>query len=583
MEDRGYTLDGTVDLSGRPVLSSSTGKRKACAFILAYQAFERFAYFGVSANLVIYMTSELHKDLVSSVTGVNYWSGTAWITPVLGAYLADSFLGRFWTITFALLIYAIGMGLLVITTSLRCFRTVCTNGICREASSLRQTLFYLSIYTIAIGSGVLKPNMSTFGADQFDDFKLKEKELKVSFFNWWSFNTSCGTLAATLFVVYIQERFGWGLGYGISSIGFMLASFTFFMGVPIYRHKSRQGKSHAEEFFRVPVVAFRNRKLQLPSSPSELHELELEHYNDSGKRQIYHTPRFRFLDKAAIKESKEGTTNPPCTVSQVETNKLILGMLVIWLLIIIPSNFWAVEVTVFVKQGTTMERNLGPNFKIPAASLWSFVVATMLICLPIYDHYFVPFMRRRTGYHRGIKMLQRIGIGVAIQVIAAAVMYAVEILRMNVIKKKHIVGAEEIVPMSIFWLLPQHVLLGFANTFLMAGLLEFFYDQSPEEMKVLGTAFYTSTIAAGKYSNSLLVTAIDKFTRKISGKSWIGNNLNDCHLDYYYALLFVISALNFGVFLWVSSGYVYKKESTTKVNDIEILREMQTETLVGKA
>ncbi|KAG5035968.1 Protein NRT1/ PTR FAMILY 5.1 [Glycine soja] len=583
MEHEGYTLDGTVNLTGRPVLSSTTGKRKACIFILAYQAFERFAYFGVSANLVIYMTSELHKDLVSAVTSVNNWSGTAWITPIVGACIGDSYLGRFWTITFALIVYAIGMGLLVLTTSLKCFRPTWTDGIFKEASTIRLTFFYLSIYTIAIGSGVLKPNISTFGADQFDDFSPKEKVLKVSFFNWWSFVTACGTLTATLFVVYIQETFGWGLGYGISAIGFLVATVTFFMGVPIYRHKSRKGKSHPKEFFRVPVVAFRNRKLQLPSSPLELHECEMEHYIDSGRRQIYHTPRFRFLDKAAIKESRIDASNPPCTVTQVETNKLILGMLGIWLLIIIPSNFWAVEVTVFVKQGTTMERNLGQNFHIPAASLWSFVVVTILICLPIYDRYFVPFMRRRTGLPRGVKMLHRIAIGVAIQIMAAVVMYAVEIRRMKVIREKHITGAEEVVPMSIFWVLPQHVILGLANTFLMAGLLEFFYDQSPEEMKVLGTAFYTSTIAAGKYSNSLLVSMIDKFSRKVSGKSWLGNNLNDCHLDYYYALLFVISALNFAVFLWVQRGYIYKKENTTEVNVFEIVGAEQTEPQVGKA
>ncbi|CAJ1974578.1 unnamed protein product [Sphenostylis stenocarpa] len=577
MEEKGYTLDGTVDLSGLPVLSSTTGKRKACNFILAYQTFERFAYFGVSANLVIYMTSELHKDLVSSVTSVNNWSGTAWITPVLGAYIADSYLGRFWTITFALLIYATGIGLLVLTTSLKCFKPTCTNEICKEASTIRLTLFYLSIYTLALGSGVLKPNMSTFGADQFDDFKPKEKVLKVSFFNWWSFNTACGTLAATVFVVYIQERFGWGLGYGISAIGFLLGTVVFIMGVPLYRHKSIKGKSHAKEFFRVPVVAFRNRKLHLPTNPSELHEFALEHYIQSGKRQIYHTPRFRFLDKAAIEASRTDASNPPCTVTQVETNKVILGMLGIWLLVIVPSNFWAVEVTVFVKQGTTMERNLGPNFRIPAASLWSFVVVTILICLPVYDRYFVPFMRRRTGHHRGIKMLHRIAVGFSIQVMSAAVMYSVEIRRMEVIREKHITGAEEVVPMSIFWLLPQHVLLGLANTFLMAGLLEFFYDQSPEDMKVLGTAFYTSTIAAGKYSNSLLVSMIDKFSWKYSGKSWIGNNLNDSHLDYYYAILFVISALNLGVFLWAQRGYIYKKENATEVNSIEILRAEETD------
>ncbi|KAK8465663.1 hypothetical protein PHAVU_009G140800 [Phaseolus vulgaris] len=547
----------------------------------ANQTFERFAYFGVSANLVIYMTSELHKDMVSSVTSVNNWSGTAWITPVLGAYIADSYLGRFWTITFALLINATGMVLLVLTATLECFKPTCKNEICK-ASTTQLTLFYLSIYTIALGSGMLKPNLSTFGADQFDDFRPEERVLKVSFFNWWTFNTACGTLAATMFLVYIQERFGWGLGYGVSAIGFLLATVSFFTGVPIYRHKSRMGESHAKEFFRVPVVAFRNRKLHLPSNPSELHEFALEHYIAAGRRQIYHTPRFRLLDKAAIKASKTDGSNPPCTVTQVETNKVVLGMIGIWLLIIIPSNFWAVEVTMFIKQGTTMERNLGPNFQIPAASLWSFVVVTILICLPIYDFYFVPFMRRRTGHHRGLKMLHRLAIGFSIQVLAAAVMYGVEIRRMAVIREKDVTG-EEVVPMTIFWLLPQHVLLGLANTFLMGGLLEFFYDQSPEQMKVLGTAFYTSTVAAGKYSNSLLVSIIDKFSTKITGKSWLGNNMNDTHIDYYYALLFLISALNLCLFLRAQRRYIYKKENEIQVNGIQILKAEETESHVGKA
>ncbi|BAT79130.1 hypothetical protein VIGAN_02195200 [Vigna angularis var. angularis] len=572
MEERGYSLDGTVNLNGGPVLSSTTGKWKACIFILANQLFDRFAYFGVSANLVIYMTSELQKDMVSSVTSVNNWSGTAWITPVLGAYIADSYLGRFWTITFALLIYAIGMGLLVLTTALECFKPTCRNEICK-ASTTQLTLFYISIYTIALGSGIMKPNLSTFGADQFDDFRPNEKVLKVSFFNWWSFNTACGTLAATVFVVYIQERFGWGLGYGVSAIGFLLGAVSFFMGVPIYRHKSRQSKNHAKECFRVPMAAFRNRKLHLPSNPSELHEFALEHYIAAGRRQIYHTPRFRFLDKAAIKASRKDGSNPPCTVTQIETMKAVLGMIGIWLLTIIPSNFWAVEVTMFVKQGTTMDRNLGPNFQIPAASLWSFVVVTILICVPIYDCCFVPFMRRITGLHRGLKMLHRIGIGFSIQVLAAAVMYVVELERMEVIRKEHITTGTQVVPMTIFWLLPQHVLLGLANTFLMGGLLEFFYDQSPEQMKVLGTAFYTSTVAAGKYTNSLLVSVIDHFSMKITGKSWLGNNLNDSHMDYYYALLFVISALNLCLFLWVQRRYIYKKENETEVNGIQILKE----------
>ncbi|MED6189363.1 hypothetical protein PIB30_095331 [Stylosanthes scabra] len=554
MEDKNsYTHDGTIDLSGKRVLSSTTGQWKACRYILAYQALERFAYFGVAANLVNYMTSQLHKDLVSSISDVNNWSGVAWITPILGAYVADSYyMGRFWTITLSLLIYTIGVVLLVLTTWLKSLKPKCS------------LLFNVSLYTIAIGSGALKPNMSTFGADQFDDFNSKEKELKGSFFNWWTFHTSCGALAATLVVVYIQEKIRWECGYALCAIGFLFSVIVFFLGTPFYRHKSRNGKiCHEKDFIRVILLAITNRNLQLPTSPLDLHEFELQHYVNSGIRQIQHTPRFRFLDKAAIKESK----NPACTVTQVEGTKLVLGMLEIWLVMLIPSNFFAVEMTIFVKQGTTLDRSLGRNFRIPAASLWSFLVVTMLTSLPIYDSYFVPFMRRRTGNIRGITLLQRLGAGIAVQAVATAVCCAVEIQRMNVIAQQHISGYGEVVPMSILWLLPQYILLGIADTFLMSGLLEFFYDQSPEEMKGLGTTFFTSSVAAGSFFCTFLVTMTDKVTGKVSGKRWIGNNLNDCHLDYYYAFLFVISLLNFGVFLCASSRYTYKKENTLELEN----------------
>ena len=63
------------------------------------------AFYGIASNLVNYLTTQLHEDTVSSVRNVNNWSGSVWLTPILGAYIADSFLGRFWTFTFSSLIY----------------------------------------------------------------------------------------------------------------------------------------------------------------------------------------------------------------------------------------------------------------------------------------------------------------------------------------------------------------------------------------------------------------------------------------------------------------------------------------------
>lgn len=249
-------------------------------------------------------------------------------------------------------------------------------------------------------------------------------------------------------------------------------------------------------------------------------------------------------------------------MTQVEGAKLVLGMIMVWLVTLIPSTIWAQVNTFFVKQGTTLDRSLSPNFQIPAASLGSFVTLSMLLSVPLYDRYFVPFMRQKTGNPRGITLLQRLGIGFFIQVIAVAVAYAVEVRRMHVIKMKDIVGPKEIVPMSIFWLLPQYVLLGVADVFNAIGLLEFFYDQSPEDMQSLGTTFFTSGIGVGNFLNSFIVTMVDKITGRNRGKSWIGNNLNDCHLDYFYGFILVISTLNLGVFLWTAGKYVYKKEIT---------------------
>uniref|UniRef100_A0A7N2MKQ6 Uncharacterized protein n=1 Tax=Quercus lobata TaxID=97700 RepID=A0A7N2MKQ6_QUELO len=78
------TQDGTVDLKGRPVLRSKTGRWKACYFIV----------------------DKLHDEgTVNSANNVTNWVGTVWLTPILGAYIADTYLGRYWTFVIASGIY----------------------------------------------------------------------------------------------------------------------------------------------------------------------------------------------------------------------------------------------------------------------------------------------------------------------------------------------------------------------------------------------------------------------------------------------------------------------------------------------
>jgi peptide/histidine transporter 3/4 len=65
------------------------------------------AYYGIASNLVQYLTRKLHEGTVKSSNNVTNWVGTVWMTPILGAYIADAHLGRYWTFVIASGIYLV--------------------------------------------------------------------------------------------------------------------------------------------------------------------------------------------------------------------------------------------------------------------------------------------------------------------------------------------------------------------------------------------------------------------------------------------------------------------------------------------
>ena len=68
---------------------------------------ERLAYYGMSTNLVNYMKTRLGQGNSVAANNVTNWSGTCYITPLIGAFLADAYMGRYWTIASFMIIYII--------------------------------------------------------------------------------------------------------------------------------------------------------------------------------------------------------------------------------------------------------------------------------------------------------------------------------------------------------------------------------------------------------------------------------------------------------------------------------------------
>lgn len=71
----------------------------------ANECCERLAYYGMSTNLVNFMKDRLGMENALAANSVTNWSGTCYITPLIGAFLADAYLGRFWTIASFMIIY----------------------------------------------------------------------------------------------------------------------------------------------------------------------------------------------------------------------------------------------------------------------------------------------------------------------------------------------------------------------------------------------------------------------------------------------------------------------------------------------
>ncbi|KAI3953927.1 hypothetical protein MKW98_017751 [Papaver atlanticum] len=558
----GYTQDGTVDLKGRPILRSKGGRWKACSFIVGYELLERMAYFGVLANLVVYLTTRLHEGTVESSNNVTNWIGTTWVTPILGAYIADTYLGRYWTFVVSSAIYFLGMCLLTLSVSLPALKPpLCGNGVLAQdcdarASSFQVAIFYTALYIIAIGNGGTKPNISTLGAEQFDRYEPKEKLQQLSFFNWWMFTIFIGTLFANTVVVYVQDNVGWSLGYGLPTLGLAISVLVFLVGTPFYRHKILSG-SPFTHMAMVLVAALRKRKVTLPDEPKDLYELSPDEYTSARKFRIDHTPSLRALDKAAVKTGRLSGSWRLCPVTQVEETKQMVKMIPILIVTFIPSAVLAQTNTLFVKQGATLERSMGPNFDIPPASLAAFITLSMLISIVVYDRYFVPLVRRYTKNPRGITILQRMGIGIVIHIICMITASLTERKRLNVARDNNITGKSEIVPLSIFVLLPQFLLMGISDAFFLVADIEFFYDQAPESMKSIGTSYYTTSLGIGQFLSSFLLNTVADVTKKNHHKGWILNNLNASRLDYFYAFLGVLSVLNLIVFLIVTKKFVY--------------------------
>ncbi|KAL8489239.1 hypothetical protein ACS0TY_025226 [Phlomoides rotata] len=167
----------------------------------------------------------------------------------------------------------------------------------------------------------------------------------------------------------------------------------------------------------------------------------------------------------------------------------MIRLLPIWAAAILQVASHSHQNSLTIQQARTMDRNLSPSFQIPPATMAIFGTLTILAGIPLYERLLLPFARRFTGNPKGLTTLQRMGVGFGIDIFTTLVSALVEIKRKSAAAGHNLLDKPTaIIPISVFWLVPQYSIHGLAEVFMAAGHLEFLYDQSPESMRSTGAA-----------------------------------------------------------------------------------------------
>ena len=164
----------------------------------------------------------------------------------------------------------------------------CVGSACPSATVEQSAVFLFGLYLVALGTGGIKPCVSPFGGDQFDDSDPNERVKKGSFFNWFYFSICIGILMASTFIVWIQDNLGWGLGFGISALFMGTAIAVFLFGTPFYRLQKPRG-SPFTRMCQVLVVSCRNWNLEVPKDRSRLYETRDRSSALEGSYNLEHT------------------------------------------------------------------------------------------------------------------------------------------------------------------------------------------------------------------------------------------------------------------------------------------------------
>jgi len=203
-------------------------------YIVANEAAERFSYYGMRAILVVFMTRYLvdgtgSLDVMTDAQAKSWYhlfSSAVYFTPLLGALLADIYLGKYRTILLLSVVYCLGHLALALDDT--------------------RTGLAVGLSLIALGSGGIKPCVSAHVGDQFG---ASNGHLLAGVFGYFYFAINLGAFVSTLLTPLLLDRYGPHFAFGLPGGLMLLATVVFWAGRREFIHVPPAGRAFTQQLF----------------------------------------------------------------------------------------------------------------------------------------------------------------------------------------------------------------------------------------------------------------------------------------------------------------------------------------------
>ena len=204
----------TVTSAAAPAAApAATGHPTAFWFFFWGEFAERCSYYGMRAILALYMVDKLGVEKGDAGTYMSLFIAACYFFPLIGGFVADNFLGKYWTIVLFSVPYVVAQFLVGVEN---------------------KYVVLGALTLLAMGSGVIKPNISTLMGMTYDAQRPGQTQLRTSAFSWFYMAINIGAFLSQLVMPRLRTGYGYQAAFLFPAALMAMALVVFALGKRFY-------------------------------------------------------------------------------------------------------------------------------------------------------------------------------------------------------------------------------------------------------------------------------------------------------------------------------------------------------------